>query len=227
MVLEISSGNWNGEHRIFVKKENTFKDIADSDFKRPSKIRTVIAADFDNDGYDEIFLNNIGEPNKLFKIRENGKLEKIDIKSNSEANGLGTGAAVADIDKDGILELLIAHGETGNQILTLYKANVIKKKNYLRIKALNKNGAPARGATVTLTSNLRKHSKTIDSGSGYLCQMEPVAHYGIRNGEKDFEVQIKWTNGKINNYKIPRIGKTYIFQESKISVNSNISLTIK
>jgi len=66
--LDIVSGNWDGEHRIFIKKENSFKDIADSNFKRPSKIRTVITADFDNDGYDEIFLNNIGEPNKLFKI---------------------------------------------------------------------------------------------------------------------------------------------------------------
>ena len=45
--------------------------------------------------------------------------------------------------------------------------------------------------------------------------------------KKTFEVQIKWTNGKINNYKIPSIGKTYIFQESKISVNSNTSLTIR
>ena len=212
--LDIISGNWNGEHRIFIKKENSFKDIADSNFKKPSKIRTVITADFDNDGYDEIFLNNIGEPNKLFKIRENGKLEEIDITSNSEANGLGTGAAVADIDRDGILELLIAHGETGNQILTLYKANIKKGKNYLRIRALNKNGAPARGATITLTSNLRKHSKTIDSGSGYLCQMEPVAHYGIRNGEKNFEVQVKWTNGKTNNFKITETGKTYTFKQS-------------
>ena len=107
------------------------------DFKKPSKIRTVIVADFDNDGYDEIFLNNIGEPNKLFKIRNNGQIEEIDITLNSEANGLGTGAAVADIDKDGILELLIAHGENGNQILTLYKANVKKNKNFIRIKALN------------------------------------------------------------------------------------------
>ena len=72
----------------FVEKENLFEDIADNNFKRPSKIRTVITADFDNDGYDEIFLNNIGEPNKLFKIKENGKLEEIDITSNSEANGL-------------------------------------------------------------------------------------------------------------------------------------------
>ena len=57
--------------------------------------------------------------------------------------------------------------------------------------------------------------------------MEPVAHYGIRDGEKDFKVSIKWTNGKINNYKIPKIGKTYVFQESKMSVKSNVSLTIR
>ena len=26
--------------------------------------------------------------------------------------------------------------------------------------------------------------------------MEPVAHYGIRKKEKDFRVEVKWTNGK-------------------------------
>jgi len=61
------------------------------------------------------------------KLERMEKIEEIDITSNSETNGLGTGAAVADIDKDGILELLISHGETGNQILTLYKANVKKR----------------------------------------------------------------------------------------------------
>ena len=127
--------------------------------------------------------------------------------------------ASLNMTKDGILELLIAHGENGNQILTLYKADIKKTKNFIRVKALNKNGAPARGATVTLISNLRNHSKTIDSGSGYLCQMEPVAHYGIREGEKDFKVEIKWTNGKVNKYKIDRIGKTYIFEQSKMSIS--------
>jgi hypothetical protein len=115
--------------------------------------------------------------------------------------------------------LLISHGETGNQILTLYKADIKKSNNFLRIKPLNKNGAPARGATVTLTSNLREHSKTIDAGSGYLCQMEPVAHYGIREGEKDFKVSIKWTNGKTNNYKIKKTGRTYIFKQSNMTIS--------
>ena len=34
---------------------------------RPSAIRTVIAADFDNDGYEELFFNNIGDTNRLFR----------------------------------------------------------------------------------------------------------------------------------------------------------------
>ena len=62
--------------------------------------------------------------------------------------------------------------------------------DYLRIKPLNKYGAPARGATVTLKSNKRIHSKTIDAGSGYLCQMEPVAHYGIRKMKRILKLKL-------------------------------------
>ena len=206
--LDIVSSNWNGNHRIFALDGNEFRDIAQPDFNEPTRIRTVISADFDNDGFDEIFMNNIGQPNKLFKILDNGVLKKIDIQVGLEYFGLGTGAAVADIDNDGILELLVAHGESGMQPLSLYKADIKEKFNYIRIQPLNKFGAPARGATVTLISNLRKHSKTIDAGSGYLCQMEPVAHFGLRKGEKIRSIVIQWTNGQKKSLKISKINKT-------------------
>ena len=206
--LDIVSSNWNGNHRIFALDGNEFRDIAQPDFNEPTRIRTVISADFDNDGFDEIFMNNIGQPNKLFKILDNGVLKKIDIQVGLEYFGLGTGAAVSDIDNDGILELLVAHGESGMQPLSLYKADIKEKFNYIRIQPLNKFGAPARGATVTLISNLRKHSKTIDAGSGYLCQMEPVAHFGLRKGEKIRSVVIQWTNGQKKSLKISKINKT-------------------
>ena len=211
--LDIISGNWQGYHRAYVLKDNQFKDIGNSKFDKPSRIRTIISADFDNDGYDEVFMNNIAEPNKLFKIRENGKFEEIKLETGLEADGYGTGAAVADIDNDGILELLVSRGESKEQPLTLYKAKIDKQTKYLRIKPINKFGAPARGATVTLFSNKRKHSKTIDSGSGYLCQMEPVAHYGIRKNEKDFKVEVKWTNGSKDIIKIDSLNQTIIVKQ--------------
>tara|TARA_B100000131_G_C18040313_1_gene582133 strand:- start:783 stop:1262 length:480 start_codon:yes stop_codon:yes gene_type:complete len=159
-------------------------------------------------------MNNIGEPNKLFKILDDGKFQQINISNALEFYGLGTGAAVADIDNDGILEMIISHGESGYQPLTLYKAK-IKKNNFLRIKPLNIYGAPARGATVTLISNLRTHSKTIDAGSGYLCQMEPVAHYGIRQNEKNIKINITWTNGKSETFKVNDLNKTMEIKQIK------------
>ncbi len=206
--LDILSGNWLGYHRAYVLENNQFKDIGSKDFDEPSRIRTIISADFDNDGFDEVFMNNIAEPNKLFRIKDNGKFEQIDFKVGLEANGYGTGAAVADIDNDGILELLVSRGESKEQTLTLYKAIVNKENKYLRIKPLNKYGAPARGSTVTLITNQRKHSKTIDAGSGYLCQMEPVAHYGIRKNEKNFKVEVTWTNGSKELIDINKLNQT-------------------
>ncbi len=206
--LDIISGNWQGYHRAYVLENDQFKDIGSSKFDKPSRIRTIISADFDNDGYDEVFMNNIAEPNKLFKIRENGIFEEIKLEIALEPGGYGTGAAVADIDNDGILELLVSRGESKEQPLTLYKAKVNKQSKYLRIKPINKYGAPARGATVTLLTNQRKHSKTIDAGSGYLCQMEPVAHYGIRKNENDFKVEVKWTNGTKDLIKITKLDQT-------------------
>jgi len=211
--LDILNGNWGGFHRAYVLKDNIFEDVAKPPFDKPSRIRTVISADLDNDGYDEIFMNNIGEPNKLFKILDNGLIEQIPLDIGLEPNGYGTGAAVADIDNDGVLELLVSHGESFDQPLSLYKAKIASDSKYLRIKPLNKYGAPARGATVTLISNLRKHSKTIDAGSGYLCQMEPVAHYGIRKKEKNIKIQIKWTNGKTEKFSIKDLNQTITIKQ--------------
>ena len=211
--LDIITSNWNGYHRIFVKENDSFFDSSSQEFRSPSLIRTVISADFDNDGYDEIFMNNIGQPNKLFRILGNGELEEIFLEEALEADGLGTGAAVADIDNDGVLELLISHGESGAQPLSLFKANISSERNFIRIKPLNTFGAPARGATVTLNTNMRNHAKTIDAGSGYLCQMEPVAHYGIREGEVIENISIKWTNGMVETYKVEKNNQTYVYKQ--------------
>ena len=50
--LDILNGCWGGIHRAYVLKNNIFKDIAKPPYDEPSRIRTIIAADFDNDGFD-------------------------------------------------------------------------------------------------------------------------------------------------------------------------------
>ncbi|XP_077996350.1 cartilage acidic protein 1-like [Glandiceps talaboti] len=196
-LIDIVYGNWNGPHRAYVQETTgtgarSFRNIAattSSNFAVPSSIRTVIVNDFDNDGIQEIFMNNIYRgvtpaPNYVYKVNPNGidgspTIEEADIGDALEPEGAGTGGAVADLDGDGKLELLLSHGEATDQPLTLYHP-VSATGNWIRIMPKTSAGAPARGAKVVLYStNCQIQVRVIDGGSGYLCQMEPVAHFGL------------------------------------------------
>ncbi|MEP7294054.1 MAG: VCBS repeat-containing protein, partial [Chloroflexota bacterium] len=143
-LFDLVYGNWEGPHRLFLHLPNgRFEDVTPPEMALPSRVRTVIAADFDNDGYEEIFFNNIGQPNRLFG-RRGGRWHLLDIGAALEPHGLGTGAAIGDFNDDGRLELLIAHGESGAQPLTLYHA-VENTNHWLRVLPLTVYGAPARG----------------------------------------------------------------------------------
>ncbi|MBK8020436.1 MAG: CRTAC1 family protein [Chloroflexi bacterium] len=196
-------GNWEGQHRLYVRSsEGRFEDVAPPDMAAPSRVRTVIAADFDNDGHEEIFFNNIGQANRLFAQRGSAWTE-IDIGEAEEPYGLGTGGAVGDFDEDGRLELLIAHGESAMQPLSLYKT-VPNDHHWLRVMPLTPYGAPARGAVVAIEADGRTQRRAIDAGSGYLCQMEPVAHFGLGTTTRIDRIQVRWLDGTIKTIDHPQ-----------------------
>lgn len=220
-LLDIAYGNWEGEHRLFMQykavgEARKFRNIANRQYAVPTKIRTVIAADFDNNGDTDIFMNNIcshrdpndREPNKLFTVIPNQfnnssdpEIKKMNIGQAKEPRGFGTGAAITDMDGDGVLDLLISHGESQTQPLKVYRVNrdvsrnQAGKYNWVRVFPRTKYGAPARGALVKLTTRTgRVYSSVIDGGSGYLCQMEPVAHFGLGE-DKPMKLDVQYPDG--------------------------------
>jgi len=211
-LFDLVCGNWEGLHRLFLQShDGRFDNAATPEMAYPSRVRTVIAADFDNDGYEEIFFNNIGEHNRLFGLRNN-QWTMLPIGDALEPSGLGTGAAVGDFDDDGRLELLVSHGEAGIQPLTLYHTPV-NGNRWLRVLPLTRQGAPARGALVTLVMSIpgqpgvRRQRRVIDAGSGYLCQMEPVAHFGLGAEGIVQKVEVRWLDGTQYTVDAPEAGQ--------------------
>lgn len=190
--------NWDGPHRLMVPKpDGTFRDAATPGFAFPSAARTVVAADFDNDGTDEVFFNQMAESNRLFRVQpcEAGiEVTKLEAGDATDADGCGTGAAVCDIDGDGVLELIVSRGEKLAQPLSIYKARNASP-NYLRVRPLTRFGAPARGAVVRAEYGGRVRVKGVCAGSGYLCQMEPVAHFGLGAQREADRVSVTWPDG--------------------------------
>ncbi len=209
-------GNWDGPHRLAVRRaDGTFRDRASPALAFPSAVRTVVVADFDNDGHDEVFFNNIGEPNRLFRVRPAGGGRDPDVTMLApgdalEPDGLGTGAAVADVDGDGVLELLVAHGEGAAEPLSLFKSPAAAGNGWLRVAPLTRFGAPARGAVVRLTAGGRTWAKPVDAGSGYLCQMEPVAHFGLGPAGGADAVTVTWPDGAEWTLHAPAANRTLV-----------------
>jgi len=174
-----------------------FVDRTPAVFAEPSRVRTAVTTDFDNDGHDEVFVNTLGTANRLFRRHQTPdgpRLSALDLGPATEPDGLGTGAAVADFDGDGVRELLVVHGEVESQPVSLY-APADPGDRYLRVRPLTAAGAPARGAAVSLETDEWCRRRVVCGGSGYLCQMEPVAHFGLGDATPE-RVVVRWPDGR-------------------------------
>ncbi|XP_066475671.1 cartilage acidic protein 1 [Tiliqua scincoides] len=206
--VDLIYGNWNGPHRLYLQMNAggrvRFRDIATPKLSMPSPVRTVIAADFDNDQELEVFFNNIAyrgsSANRLFRVarREHADpaIEELNPGDASEPEGRGTGGAVVDFDGDGRLDLILSHGESMAQPLSVFRVTQGAGNNWLRVIPRTRFGAFARGAKVVLFTRLSgAHLRIIDGGSGYLCEMEPVAHFGLGKDEPS-SLEVTWPDGK-------------------------------
>ena len=171
-----------------------FSDTASPAFASPTRTRTLVAADFDNDGREELFCNALGATNRLFRNGHAG-WTAVDPGDAAEPRGLGTGAAVADFDGDGALELLVVHGELAAQPLSLYAVDGAAENDWIRVRPTTQYGAPARGAAVTVETASWTRTEVVCAGSGYLCQMEPVAHFGLGDDTPE-RLTVRWPDGR-------------------------------
>lgn len=193
----IATVGWKTRNCLFRRENGQFVDVAPDSFAEPTTARTLLAADFDNDGRQELFVNALGEPNRLFG-RRNGTWQQLTVGDALEADGCGTGAVVADLDGDGQLELLVVHGEREAQPMSLY--STVTDNGWLRVEPTTQYGAPARGAVVTLETDRSRQRRVIDAASGYLCQSEPVAHFGLGGStgprHKPRSITVRWPDGR-------------------------------
>ncbi|HTU23515.1 MAG TPA: CRTAC1 family protein [Gemmataceae bacterium] len=81
----------------------------------------VVCADFDGDGWPDIFVANDGQPNRLWINQHNGTFQEEAVRRGVAYNGMGhawagMGIAHADFDGDGLHDLFVTHlrGETNN-----------------------------------------------------------------------------------------------------------------
>jgi enediyne biosynthesis protein E4 len=84
----------------------------------------VVCADFDGDGWPDIFVANDGKPNHLWINQKDGTFKEEAVARGVAFNGMGNaqagmGVALGDVDGDGLFDLFVTH--LGAEQHTLWK----------------------------------------------------------------------------------------------------------
>jgi tetratricopeptide (TPR) repeat protein len=137
--LDLYVGNENEPNQLFLNNGNgTFKDISKSSRTDLSGLnKAVVAADYDNDGYADLFVSNYQGDSALLHNNHDGTFTDVAPQAGVKGSGHGFAAWFFDYDNDGLPDLLA----------TSYAMSVEESvRTYL--------GLPHKSATMKLYRNL-------------------------------------------------------------------------
>jgi hypothetical protein len=185
--------------------------------------------DYDNDGWPDIFVADghiedqiervqkrvsYAEPSHLFRNLGGGKFQEVTAQMGQAfaAPRVARGAAYADIDNDGFLDVLV----TTNAGPAFLFHNEGGTNHSLRLKLVGtKSNRDGIGAVVRVTSGSEKQWKMLRSGSSYLSQSELVLTFGLGTLTRADAVEIQWPSGQMDKLSNIAAGETVTVQEGK------------
>jgi hypothetical protein len=175
--------------------------------------------DYDLDGRLDIFAGNghvaddisavqpkvkYAQPPHVFRNVGDRKFEEVGPKLGPALQRpiVARGAAYADYDNDGDLDVLVA---TNNGPATLFRNEGGNQNRFLRVRTVgtksNRDGIGAR-VTVTLANGL-KPWRLVHTGSSYCSQSELSLTFGLGDQQRAEAIEVAWPSGLVD-----RIGPT-------------------
>ena len=107
-LLDVFVGNENTAAQLFVNNgDGTFTDIAQAaGVARTAFSKAVVAADYDNDGWPDLYVSNFSGRNFLYRNRHDRTFEEVGEAAGVPGPGKGFTAWFFDYDNDGWPDLL-------------------------------------------------------------------------------------------------------------------------
>lgn len=191
-----------------------FKEISDRAGLETFWPWGIATGDFDNDGNEDIFLPaGMGYPyyywpNSLLSIQPDGTFRNRATEVGIEPPARGKflpnlvggrqaprssrSAAVADFDRDGLLELVV---NNFNDQPYFFK-NHFPRRNYVgfRLRGTKAN-RDAIGAVVRLYQGEKVMTRQVEAAGGYLAQSSRTVHFGLGDRAELDRVEITWPGG--------------------------------
>ncbi len=185
--------------------------------------------DYDNDGWPDIFVadghieNEIervqkrvtyAEPPHLFRNLGGGKFTEVTqtLGEVFASPKVARGAAFADIDHDGALDILLT--TNGGRVYLFRNEGGTNHSLRVNLKG-TKSNRDGIGAVIRVVSGKEHQWQMVRSGSSYLSQSELVATFGLGSAAKADSLEVQWPGGQVDKLANLNTGQTVTIEEGK------------
>ncbi len=185
--------------------------------------------DYDNDGWPDILVADghiedgiervqkrvrYAEPPHVFRNLGGGKFQEVTeaLGANFASPKVARGAAYADVDNDGSLDVLLT--TNGGRAFLFH--NEGGANHSLRVKLVGtKSNRDGIGAVVRLRTGAEPQWQMLHSGSSYLSQSELVLTFGLGGAAMADSVEVDWPSGQVDRLTKVAGNQTITIQEGK------------
>jgi hypothetical protein len=133
---------------------------------------------------------------------------------------VGRGAAYADYDNDGDLDLLVTANHGPARLLRNDGGN---QHNALRIRTIgtksNRDGIGARVDLVVPGGS--KQWQLVKTGSSYCSQSELPLTFGLGTATRVGEIRVRWPSGRVDTIPGAAVNQTITIQEGKGQIDAS------
>ncbi|MFN4256400.1 MAG: VCBS repeat-containing protein [Saprospiraceae bacterium] len=189
----------NDGHRDLYLSNGYRRDVTDMDYMvytsdsivKTGKPESVLFANMDE------YLKLI--PSKslqkfMFRNRGDGAFDDVSTVWGLTEEAYSNGAAYADLDRDGDLDLVVNNIDSQSFIYE----NTATGNNWLQAKCAGPKGNPTGiGAQIRITSGGQQQVAEMTNVRGFLSCSEAVAQFGLGKNSAVEKVEIRWPDGKI------------------------------
>ena len=188
----------NDGNAVFTR---SFVDITDTTTRTMRRPHWV---DYDNDGDLDLFVAKNAHPynaaaNMLYQNDGHRDFRSVDcgaLVSNLESS---SGAAWADYDRDGDLDVYVA---SNNNTANAFYRNNGSDNNWIQIKCIGTvSNLSAIGTKIRVKARINNRDvwqlREISSQSAFFSQDEMLAHFGLGDAPIIDSIQVEWPSGRI------------------------------